>query len=259
MGTKKSFKSGRPPKLSFDPSEADFQKYDSKPTIKFEPRNEKQAYGWNLIEEKPISMIIGSVGSGKTKLACMKALELLINNPKLYKRIVFLRPTCISDTEQLGYLKGDMDEKIAPLILPMKAIYEDDEVLGKMGYENMVKNGKIQPYSLGHVEGLTYKKTIVLLDEFQNTTPDVLKMIMTRVDDSSKLIIMGDKNQIKLPNKQDSAAYDINRFRKSKMVGFCEFNKNEIVRGKITKEIYSCYPEADEEDENDYDFSVSRV
>ncbi len=111
MGTKKSFKSGRPPKLNFDPSEADFQKYDSKPTIKFEPRNDKQRLGWKMIDEKPITFVIGTVGSGKTKLATMKALELLINNPKQYKRIVFLRPTCISDTEQLGYLKGDMDIK----------------------------------------------------------------------------------------------------------------------------------------------------
>ncbi len=88
-------------------------------------------------------------------------------------------------------------------------------------------------------------------------------MIMTRIDDTSKLIIMGDRNQIKLPNKQDSASYDLNRFRYSKMIGFCEFTRDEIVRGKITEEIYNnCYPEdLTHEDENfsDFNFQTSRI
>jgi phosphate starvation-inducible PhoH-like protein len=234
------------PKLKSMPSEKDFdgKSFDLK-EIKFKPRNEKQKLAWQVMSENEVSFIIGEVGSGKTKLATLKALQLL--QEKKYKKIILLRPVTVSETEQLGFLKGDMDDKIAPLILPMRATIEEE--VGKLGFESLLEQEKIIPYSLAHVEGLTYKNAIVILDEFQNTTPEVLKMVLTRIDDTSKAFILGDRKQIKLRKKSMSASHDTERFRDVQGIGFVEFDKKDIVRGKITKLIMSCYPE-DEEDES---------
>lgn len=219
--------------LKYEVEEKDF--YKNK--IEFKPRNERQLLCWNVIDENIITFIIGSVGSGKTRIATTKALSLL--ETKKYKQIILLRSATIMAKEQIGFLKGDLSEKIQPLLLPMKASFE--KVITKNQYEQMILEGKIFPYCLAYLEGLSFEKSVIILDEFQNLDIETLKMVMTRIDDSCKLLICGDKNQIKLEDETDSCIWTIGRFYKKPYIQIFEFTEKDIVRGKITKVVNSCF------------------
>lgn len=228
-------------KLKHDVEEKDFKRVE----IKFEPKNEKQAEAWNGIDDNVITFLIGSVGSGKTRIATTKALSLFETGK--YNQIVLLRSASVSKSQQLGFLKGTLDEKIQPLLLPMKASFE--KVITKNQYEKMVSDGKIFPYALAYLEGLSFEKSIVILDECQNVDLDTLKMVMTRISDNCKLLICGDRNQIKLDNPEDSCILTIARFVNKKGIQIFEFRSSEIVRGRITRVVNSCFET--EEDAND--------
>lgn len=224
------------PKLDKDPTEKDFTVNLKKP-VEFNARNPKQQKCYDLIDDYAINFIIGSVGSGKTHIAINKAISLL--QSKQYKKIVLLRPACTTKREHLGFLKGGLEEKIAPLILPMKNLFV--EAVGELNFEKMVESGMVEPFALEYIEGITYKNAVVIVDEFQNMDSDTLQAIMTRVDDSSKLLILGDKEQIKLKNYNESSFHDIWRFKDNRMIAITEFLDSEIVRGKITREVMKCW------------------
>lgn len=209
----------------------------TKEKFKFKAKNPKQQRAWENLHDNLINFLIGKVGSGKTYLAVAYAVKML--QEKKVKKIVLLRPATVNSLEQIGFLKGTLEDKVSPLILPMKSIFE--ELLGKVVLEQYMERGVIQPYSIAYVEGMTYKNSIVLVDEYQNTSSEMLRAILTRIDDTSQCIVMGDENQIKLDNPMISASKDVARFKDKKGIGFIEFNDNEIVRGKITELIESCY------------------
>ena len=209
----------------------------TKEKFKFKAKNPKQQRAWENLHDNLVNFLIGEVGSGKTYLAVAYAVKML--QEKKVKKVVLLRPATVNSLENIGYLKGTLDDKVAPLVIPMIAIFE--ELLGKELVEEYCKRGIIQPYSIAYIEGLTYKKSIVLVDEYQNTSSEMLRAILTRIDDTSQCIVMGDEHQIKLDNPMISASKDVARFKDKKGIGFIEFNDNEIVRGKITELIESCY------------------
>ena len=227
------------PKLKSDPTEKDFT-FNMKQPINFIARNPKQKKAYNSVLSNPITFLIGSVGSGKTTIGVTSALALLMDKNSQYKKIVLLRPVTTSETEQLGFLKGGMEEKIAPLMLPLKNVIE--KLIGNLGFMSLVESGKIEPFAINYVEGITYEQTIVLIDEFQNINPSTLKSILTRITDDSKVIVMGDKNQIKLQDPSQSSALDTDRFKGRKGIKVIEFLEEDIVRGEITKLVESCYP-----------------
>lgn len=222
-------------KLSDYPNEKDFE--ISCGVESFKPRTKNQALAYEMLQNNSINFLIGTVGSGKSHLAVHYALNQLLS--KKIKQIVLIRPATVNSFEQLGFLKGDMQEKISPLVLPMKKIAED--LIGKIKFQELMDQEKIQPYALAYIEGMTYKNSIILLDEFQNTIPSMLQAFLTRIDDSSQAIVMGDKKQIKLDDPTLSASHDIERFKGVKGIGFMEFEECDIVRGKITKIVESCY------------------
>lgn len=207
---------------------------------KFKPRNDKQKNAYELSKQTNISFFIGKVGSGKTTIAVHSALELISDKNTNYNKVVMLRPVTTTSSEQIGFLKGGMDEKIAPLMLPMKNIFI--ELIGEQAYLQMVEAKQVEPYALAFIEGLTYKNCVVILDEFQNVQKETLRAVMTRIDDTSKLFICGDYEQIKLDDPTLSASSDIERFRnKPNYISITEFKDGDIVRGKITRVVEECY------------------
>jgi len=227
----------------FDTVPSFFFNTDSIPDINFYAKNLKQQELFENLHNKTVNFVIGEVGTGKTTVPIIYALQML--KQKKYKKVMLFRPASVDEDENLGFLKGDMQEKIAPLILPLKSAIE--KFATRHVYESLVKANYIEGYSLAHVRGMEYSNTIVILDEFQNTKPKLLRMLLTRINDTSKVIIIGDGNQIDLQNKLDSAFHDVNRFRNKNKIGFTIFDKKDIVRGEITKVIESCYPEEESE------------
>jgi phosphate starvation-inducible PhoH-like protein len=216
---------------------------DSIPEINFHPKNLKQQELYENLHNKTVNFVIGEVGTGKTTIPIIYALQML--KQRKYKKVMLFRPASLDEDENLGFLKGDMQEKIAPLILPLKSAIE--KFTSRQIFESLTKANYIEGYSLGHVRGMEYSNSIVILDEFQNTKPKLLRMLLTRINDSSKVIIIGDGNQIDLADKLSSAFHDIERFRNKGRIGFTVFDKRDIVRGEITKVIESCYPDEDSE------------
>lgn len=245
MSNKVKKSSSKPPKLweggKSDFTEKDFTFVKTPKVDKFQPRNKKQEDCFNLTKRNAISFIIGKVGSGKTTIACHSAIEQLLDNTNEFKKIILLRPVTTSKREQLGFLKGGLDEKIAPLMLPMKNVFI--ELIGEQAYEKFVEEGKIVEWALAYIEGLTYKNSILILDEFQNIDKETLRGVMTRIDDTSKLFILGDHEQIKLADPENSASHDTKRFENTEGISLTTFLDHEIVRGRITRTVESCYKE----------------
>lgn len=230
--------------LEYMPNEKDFE---TNVTVEpFKPRNRNQAIAYEGIRNNYVSFLISNVGVGKTFLAIHYAIDQLLS--KNVKQIIITRPATIDEDEQLGYLKGDMQEKISPLILPMRA--EIEKLIGKEKTKKLMEEEKILGYSLAHLKGMNCDNSIILLDEAQNAKHKMLKTFLTRIHDDSKAIVMGDRKQIDLKNPHDSCLWNIDRFRNKKGIHITEFTKDDIIRGKITKIIDSCYE--DDEFERDY-------
>lgn len=230
----KTKKKEKIPKLRHDVDEKSFM---PKKVSKFSARNKKQQLAYQTVMENAITFLIGAVGSGKTTIGCHCAFELLSSGE--YKNIVLLRPVTTSKNQELGFLKGDLNEKIAPLLLPLKSVFE--KIMGKEYFMSLVESEIIVPFAINYIEGMTYERSIILLDEFQNLDEETLRSILTRITDDSKVIVMGDRNQIKLPNPDISCSHTTDRFRNVENIGIIEFEEKDIVRGKITRIVESCY------------------
>jgi len=224
------------PKLRYDVDEKSFL-LGAKKVPKFNARNKKQQLAYDTVMDNSITFLIGAVGSGKTTIGCHCAYELLSSGD--YRKIVLLRPVTTSKNQELGFLKGDLNEKIAPLLLPLKSTFE--KLMGKEYFLSLVENETIVPFAINFIEGMTYESSIILLDEFQNLDDETLRSILTRITDNSKVIVMGDREQIKLPNPEISCSHSTERFMNKENIGIVEFSHEDIVRGKITKIVESCY------------------
>lgn len=138
-----------------------------------------------LRSNKPIVIGTGPAGSGKTMLACQIANDHILNNPRA--RIILTRPIVAAD-EDMGYLPGDMDQKMEPWTRPMYDIFEKS-----LTHNQMDRCISIEP--LGYMRGRTFNHTIIIADEMQNSTPNQMKMLLTRIGEGTKLIVTGDLEQ----------------------------------------------------------------
>lgn len=240
-------------KISNIPNEKDFT-YDRKEQISFSPRNEKQKMAYNSAKRKPMTCILGSVGSGKNFVAAYAASELLRTNKVDF--IILLRPSAVPEDEYLGFLSGDLQEKNAPYMTPMMQPLKD--IFGKERVEQMVSEGIIQPFSIAYIRGLNYKRCALIVDEVQNLRAKNLHMILTRVDDNSHVMLLGDEHQIDLEDKENSSIYALEKFRNNPNIGFYKFNDDEIVRGNFCKMVHEILTDKpsiqkeDDEEEGDY-------
>lgn len=187
--------------------------------------------------ENDLLFAVGPAGSGKTYTAIALAVRALKN--KEVRRIVLSRPA-VEAGEKLGFLPGDMKEKIDPYLQPLYDALQD--MLPDSKLNEFMEKGIIQIAPLAFMRGRTLSDAVVILDEAQNTTVQQLKMFLTRLGLGGKMIVTGDLTQIDLPTSQKSGLRDaIDRFWKIKGIKIIEFNEKDIVRHPLVKHIVAAY------------------
>lgn len=188
---------------------------------------------------------VGPAGSGKTYTAIALAVKALRNSE--VKKIILSRPA-VEAGENLGFLPGDLKEKIDPYLQPLYDALLD--MIPSRKLEDYLEGGTIQIAPLAYMRGRTLNDAFVILDEAQNTTTKQLKMFLTRMGTSGKFMITGDITQIDLPRKQQSGLIQAFRILKDiKGIAMVEFDKSDIVRHRLVKEIVAAYEIEDEKQE----------
>ncbi|GAA4381996.1 PhoH family protein [Hymenobacter koreensis] len=184
---------------------------------------------------------LGPAGTGKTYISVALAVRALKN--KEVKKIIISRPV-VEAGESLGFLPGDMKEKVDPYLRPIYDALED--MLPPEKFKFYLENKTIEIAPLAYMRGRTLNHAFVLLDEAQNTTPSQLKMFLTRMGPNAKVMVNGDQSQVDLPTKQKSGlgeALDI--LRDVKGIGFVEMTAEDVVRHRLVKEIVYAYDKYD--------------
>ncbi|PRY28605.1 phosphate starvation-inducible protein PhoH [Spirosoma oryzae] len=191
-------------------------------------------------EKYDLVFATGPAGTGKTYTAVAIAVRALKN--KEVKKIIITRPA-VEAGENLGFLPGDLKEKIDPYLRP---IYDAlDDMIPAEKLKLYQENRIIEIAPLAYMRGRTLNNAFILLDEAQNTTPMQMKMFLTRMGPSSKAIITGDKSQIDLPNKQKSGLVEsIDILKPIKGIAFVELDGSDVVRHRLVREIITAYEKA---------------
>lgn len=205
-------------------------------------RNDNQQKLVDAFNRNDMVFALGPAGSGKTYVAIALAVKALKN--KEVKKIILSRPA-VEAGEKLGFLPGDMKDKIDPYLQPLYDALEDMITPAKL--KDYIENKVIQIAPLAFMRGRTLNDAVIILDEAQNTTTHQIKMFMTRLGMNAKMIITGDITQIDLPPSQLSGLKHALRILHGvKGIGKIEFNKEDIVRHKLVQRIVEAYEQEDE-------------
>ena len=190
---------------------------------------------------------IGPAGSGKTYTAIALAVRAL--KTKQIRKIILSRPA-VEAGEKLGFLPGDMKEKIDPYLQPLYDALED--MIPPLKLKEYIENNIIQIAPLAFMRGRTLNDAVIILDEAQNTTKPQIKMFLTRLGLNGKMIVTGDITQIDLPHTQQSGLiHAMHVLNGIKGIATVEFNKKDIVRHKLVQQIVEAYEKEDEQNKKD--------
>ena len=207
------------------------------------PRSEKQKNYVRALRESDIIISCGPAGTGKTFLAVAVALTMLLD--KKIERIILSRPA-VEAGERLGFLPGDMREKVDPYLRPLY-----DSLYDLLDFEKIQKRieiGDIEIAPLAFMRGRTLKNSFAILDEAQNATDTQIKMFLTRIGENSKIVINGDPSQIDLPNKSLSG---LNRSKKLlghlNEISVVDFDHSDVVRHPLVSKIVKAYSDQSKE------------
>jgi phosphate starvation-inducible PhoH-like protein len=201
------------------------------------PRTENQKKYVDAILAHDLVVGIGPAGTGKTYLAAVCALRAL--RAQEVKRIVLTRPI-VEAGEKLGYLPGDVSEKVHPYLRPLYDAFH--ELLGPERFRGLRADELIETVPLAYMRGRTLENAFIILDEAQNTLPEQMKMFLTRMGVNSKIVVTGDLTQIDLPEKGRSGLALIrNILKKVESVKFVNFSGKDVARHPLIKDILSAY------------------
>ena len=201
------------------------------------PRGENQKTYINNIQTNEINFGIGPAGTGKTYLAVAAAVDALLNEK--VDRIILIRPA-VEAGEKLGFLPGDLSQKVDPYLRPLyDALYD---MLGTEKTEKLIANGIVEIAPLAYMRGRTLNNSFIIVDESQNTTKEQMKMVLTRMGFGSSLVINGDITQIDLPKNINSGlSHAIKVLQGTKGIGFTTFSSDDVVRHPLVKKIIDAY------------------
>ncbi|HPF56210.1 MAG TPA: PhoH family protein, partial [Clostridiales bacterium] len=201
------------------------------------PKTAGQKKYIELIKNNTIVLSVGPAGTGKTYLAVAMAVAAFAKNE--VSRIVLTRPA-VEAGEKLGFLPGDLQQKIDPYLRPLyDALYD---MLGMESCAKYIERGSIEIAPLAYMRGRTLDDSFIILDEAQNTTREQMKMFLTRLGFNSKAIITGDITQIDLPNRKSSGLLQAVRLlRNIDGIASARFDESDVVRHRIVKEIIKAY------------------
>ena len=201
------------------------------------PRSRRQSEYLKALLNEDIIISLGPAGTGKSYLAVSVAVNMLME--KKVEKVILSRPA-VEAGERLGFLPGDMKEKVDPYLRPLY-----DALYDLFGYEKVqrkIETGEIEIAPLAFMRGRTLKNSFAILDEAQNATDTQIKMFLTRIGENSKIVINGDPSQIDLPNKSLSG---LNRSKNLlghlKEISVIDFDHNDVIRHPLVSKIVMAY------------------
>ncbi len=200
-------------------------------------RTPRQVNYLQQIQDHDITFGIGPAGTGKTYLAVASAVDAMTRDR--VKRIVLVRPA-VEAGERLGFLPGDLNQKVDPYLRPLyDALYD---LAGYDSVNKMFERGAIEVAPLAYMRGRTLNQSFIILDEAQNTTPEQMKMFLTRIGFGTKAVITGDVTQIDLQRHQKSGLVEAQKILKDvKGIAFTQFLSQDVVRHPLVQKIINAY------------------
>ncbi len=193
------------------------------------------------VRRHELTIAVGPAGTGKTYLAMALAVSALKNRE--VERIVLTRPA-VEAGEKLGFLPGDMTQKVDPYLRPLyDAMYE---MMGVDSYQRLLERGTVEVAPLAFMRGRTLSNAFIILDEAQNTTPEQMKMFLTRLGAGSRCVVTGDTTQIDLPRGRVSGLLQaLEVLKDESMVGICYLQQADVVRHELVRRIVAAYEQYD--------------
>ena len=207
---------------------------------KFLTENQEQYY--NILKNNQITICSGPAGVGKSYIAMKAAVDLLMDTNNHYEKIVIVRPA-VEAEEKLGSLPGNLEEKLDPYIFP--SYYLLNKIIGKEAREKLKDAEVIEVFALAYMRGMNIDNTILIFEEAQNSSPNQMKLLLTRIGFNSKFFISGDIEQTdRYKDKKHSGLYDaIKKFNDVHDVGVFEFSDQDVVRNPLISKILKKYEE----------------
>ncbi len=197
------------------------------------------------IRSNTIVLGVGPAGTGKTYLAVAMAVNAF--RAKEVNRIILTRPA-VEAGEKLGFLPGDLQSKVDPYLRPLYDALFD--MLGAETYQKYLERGNIEIAPLAYMRGRTLDDSFVILDEAQNTTPEQMKMFLTRLGFNSKMVVTGDITQVDLPDGRKSGLREVMRVLKNvEDIAVCTFNEKDVVRHQLVQRIIQAYEKYEKTEE----------
>jgi phosphate starvation-inducible PhoH-like protein len=205
---------------------------------KFLSDNQKKYY--DLLVNNQITICSGPAGVGKSYIAMKAALDLLSDPTTPYEKIIIVRPA-VEAEEKLGSLPGNVEEKLDPYIFP--SYYLMNKIIGKEAREKLKHIDVIEVFALAYMRGMNIDNSILIFEEAQNSTPNQMKLLLTRIGFNSKFFISGDLEQTdRYKDKKQSGLWDaIEKFKDIHDVGVFEFDKQDVVRNPLISKILKRY------------------
>jgi phosphate starvation-inducible PhoH-like protein len=201
------------------------------------PKTDGQAEYVKILTGRDLAFGLGPAGSGKTFLAVAYGLSLLLKSA--VERLVITRPA-IEAGERLGFLPGDLNEKVDPYLTPIWQALGD--ILGTEALRRRREKGEIEVAPLAYMRGRTLSNAYIIVDEAQNTTKLQMKMLLTRLGEGSKMAVTGDPTQVDLPNRRDSGLiHAVSLLADLKGVGVARLTQKDIVRHELVARIVQAY------------------
>jgi len=204
--------------------------------------SESQKIYYDILKENQITICVGPAGVGKSYIAMKAALDLLADPTNSYEKIIIVRPA-VEAEEKLGSLPGNVEEKLDPYIFP--SYYLMNKIIGKEARETLKDMDIIEVFALAYMRGMNIDNSILIFEEAQNSTPNQMKLLLTRIGFNSKFLISGDLEQFdRHKDKTQTGLWDaMRRHKNTEDVGIFQFKDEDIVRNPLITKILKNYEE----------------
>jgi phosphate starvation-inducible PhoH-like protein len=210
------------------------------PKEKFLTKHQEQY--WNILSENEITLCFGPAGVGKSYIAMKRAVDLLWDDTNKYEKIIIVRPA-VEAEEKLGSLPGGLEEKLDPYIFP--SYYLMNKIIGKDAREKLKELEFVEVFALAYMRGMNIDNSILIFEEAQNSTPNQMKLLLTRIGYNSKFFISGDLEQTdRYKDKKQTGLWDaIQKLKNVSEIGVFEFGMDDVVRNPLITKILNRYEE----------------